>query len=377
MEKILVINTGSTSTKTALYQGEHQLFSENLEMPQEALTGVTRAVQQLPGRLKSVRDTLEAHGVNVSELDMIVTRGGTLPSIQGGAYAVSDYMVRVAGYGALSQHESSLACIIGKTLAEPYQIPVMIYDAVSTNEACDVAQITGCPGVPTSLGGHPLNSRMAARKAAQEMGIAYAAGNFIVAHLGGSISVSAHRCGRIVDMVNAFSGPMSPQRAGRIPSDELLKLCYSGTYSYDELRRKLNGKSGFAGYFGTQDARKVFRMARDGDAQADLVIRTMAYQVAKAMAEMRIALGTAPDALILTGGMAYADEFVALVKPMVEFMGPVKAFPGEMEMDALAEGALRVLRGEEQMKEYNSIPAGYGSKEEFCAWAEEKEAEQR
>lgn len=153
-----------------------------------------------------------------------------------------------------------------------------------------------------------------------------------------------------MDMVNTYSGPMSPQRAGRIPTDELMKLCYSGKYTYDELRRKLNGKGGFVGCFGTQDARKVFELARGGSEQAALMIRVMAYQVAKAMAEMRIAVSTAPDALILTGGIAHSAEFVGLVKPMVEFLGPVKAFAGEMEMEALAEGACRVLNGEEDVK---------------------------
>ena len=377
MERILVINTGSTSTKIAMYEGKTQVFKENLEVSLESLAGVTRAVQQLPSRVKSVRDTMEKHGVDVGMLDMIVTRGGTLPFIRGGAYAVDEYMVKVAAYAALSQHESSLACMVGKALADPHNIPVIIYDAVSTNEANDVAQITGCPGVPASLGGHPLNSRIAARKVAQEIGISYTEGSFVVAHLGGSISVSAHHHGRIVDMVNAFSGPMSPQRAGRIPSDELLKLCYSGEYTYDELRRKLNGKSGFMGYFGTQDARAVFELARSGDEKADLIIRTMAYQVAKAMAEMRIAVGETPNALILTGGMAYATDFIELVVPMVEFMGPVKVLPGEMEMEALVEGARRVLQGKETAKAYDSIPRGYKTREQFETYVAEKEAEQK
>lgn len=374
MKKILVINTGSTSTKLALYHDQAQIYSENIQISLEFLEGKTRAVQQLEGRVALVRGVLDQHGTDLSQLDMIVARGGPVPDIQGGAYAVTDYMLDILIHAPKSQHESALACMIGRKLADPYGLPVIIYDAISSNEAQDVARVTGFPGVPTSLAGHPLNSRRAARKVAESIGIAYEDGCFIVAHLGGSISVSAHRRGSIVDMSNAFSGPMSPQRAGRIPTDELLKLCFSGKYTYDELRRKLNGKSGLMGYFGTQDARKVFELAEQGNAEADLVIRTMAYQVAKSMAEMRIALGAAPDALIMTGGMAHSHEFTALVQEQVSFLGPVVIVPGEMEMEALSEGAFRVLEGLETAKIYDAVPRGYASKDDFYAKITEKEA---
>jgi len=365
MEQILVINTGSTSTKLALFDGDVQLFKENIEVPPDVLIGMTRAVQQLEYRVKCVNGVLQARHIDISKLDMIAARGGPVPYIRGGAYAVTDYMVDVLTYAPTSQHESALASMIGRRLADPYDIPVIIYDAITANEADEIAQITGCPGIPVNLGGHPLNSRMVARTVAKDLGISYSKGHFIVAHLGGSISISAHRCGRIVDMSNAFTGPMSPQRAGRIPTNEMLKLCFSGKYSYEELYRMLNGESGFKGYLGTQEAKIVFDLVRQGNREAELITQAMTYQVAKGIAEMRIALDAEPDAIIFTGGMAHGEEFVKLVSRRASFLGPVRVLAGELEMEALAEGALRVLRGQEDAKFYNEVPGGYISKEEF------------
>ena len=365
MEKILIINTGSTSTKVAFFEGDTLQLSGSMQVPIEELNKAKRTVDQLSYRMKTIYEWLDKNKIDLRNISMVAARGGPLPGVIGGAYLVSDYMVDVMRYVPVSPHESGLSCMIAKNIGDICGAPAIIYDAVTTDESNVLARYTGCPGVPNSTRGHPLNSRKAARMIAKKQGIPYENGCYIVAHLGGSISVSAHSHGRIVDMVNTFNGPMGPQRAGRIPTDELIKMCYSGQYSKQEITKLLNGKSGFMGYFGTQDAKEVFEMADSGNELAETVIGVMAYQVAKGIAEMRIALDEPANAVILTGGMAYSEKFVRMVSERVSFIGTVEVVPGEHEMEALAEGALRVLRGEETAKEYQSLPKGYQTKEMF------------
>lgn len=356
MEKILVINTGSTSTKIALYEDGVKTLSDNMTVPLEVLGSVKRNIDQLPYRLQSVIDWTEKNGINVSELNMVAARGGTVPEIEGGAYVVDDHMEYIAKYFPISPHESSMSCVIANQLREKYGVPGIIYDACNTDEAASVAKMTGLPGVKISTRGHPLNARKAARTVAERMGIDYRKSCFIVIHLGGSISVGAHKNGRIIDMSNAFCGPMSPQRAGRIPSDELIKMCYSGKYTQAEITKLIHGKGGLMAYFGTQNAAEVFKMADEGNELAKSVLDAMAYQVSKAAAEMRVALEQDADCIVFTGGMAHSERFVKMIYDRISFLGPYDVVPGEMEMDALAEGAHRVLIGEEEAKIYAYEP---------------------
>lgn len=378
MKHILVINTGSTSTKLALYEDMTQRFKVELLVPEEELATCTKAVEQLPYRTAVVKEFLDSKNIQVKTLDIIVARGGPLPNVHGGAYEVNQLMIDVLKYAPLSMHESALSCMIAQALAEGTEIPVIIYDGVSTDEMTPVAAFTGYPGIRNSSRGHPLNARKVAREVADKLGMEYRDGKFIVAHLGGSISISAHAGGRIIDILNAFNGPMSPQRAGRLPTDELLKLCFSGKYTQSELSRKLNGKSGFMGYLGTQNAKTVFEMAEQGDETANQVIEAMAYQCAKGIAEMRIAINAPVDRIIFTGGMARSTGFVQMVSQRVEFIAPVDVLPGEFEMEALAEGALRVLLGKECLHTYEELPDGYETAEEFYkAFEGEKKGEER
>lgn len=371
MKKIFVINTGSTSTKIAIYHDNTNFLQENLIMPENELKEAKQAVDQLAFRSKEVQDWLEDNHYKVSDFDIIVARGGSLPPIKGGAYLVNQLMVDVLRYMPASGHESSLACMIGADIAMGTKVPVVIYDGVSVDEIKEVAKYTGFPGILNSGRGHILNSRRVSRLAAKKAGKKYEDSTSIVVHLGGSISVSAHEKGRIVDTVNAFTGPMSTQRAGRLPTDELVRLCYSGKYTQQELLKLLNGGSGYKGYFGTQDARKIAGLLDEGDGQARDITEALAYQTAKAVAEMRVAVETPVDRIIITGGMANFRFVTEYIKKKVSFLAPVEIMPGEYEMDALAEGAFDVLSGKETAKVYDILPTGFKTEESFYQFVHE------
>lgn len=366
MKQILVVNTGSTSTKIALFQDDKEVMRCELPVPEELVKNSLTAMEQLPYRVSVVKDALKEKGVDMTAIDMVAARGGMLPAIEGGAYRVNDYMVDVLTYAPATQHESSLASVVARKIADPYHIPVIIYDGVTLDEMDEIAKMTGVPFIRNPSSGHPLNARKAARESAKLLGIPYEAGNFIVTHFGGSISVCAHKHGRIVDSMNPYTGAMSPQRAGRLPTDQLVKLCYSGKYTQKELMKLLNGKSGFMAYCGTQNGREVFAMAEAGDENAKKAIAAVELQVAKCIADMYISIQDKVDSIVFTGGMARNEEFVRRLYKRVSFIAPLQVFPGEFEMSALAEGALRVLNGEIQAKEFDLPPAGYESKEAFC-----------
>lgn len=368
MKKILVINTGSTSTKVAIFHDDKKVLQSNLVMPEEELKHSMTAVDQLPFRSRLVAEWLSQNGYTVADLDMISARGGPLPPIQGGAYQVNQFMVDVLTYAPVSRHESALSCMIASMIAGGTDIPIIIYDSVSADEMRPIAKYTGSPLIRNSGRGHVLNSRMVCKLVAKELGKDYRDSAFIVAHLGGSISVSAHEKGKIVDIVNAFTGPMSTQRAGRLPTDDLVRLCFSGKYGQQDLLKLLNGGSGYKAYFHTQDARKVSELIDSGDPLAQEVTDALAYQTSKAIGEMRIAVDSPVDAIIITGGMANFRYVTDFISKKVGFIAPVKILPGEFEMEALAEGALSVLSGREVAKEYDVLPAGYATKEDFYAF---------
>jgi butyrate kinase len=283
-------------------------------------------------------------------------------------------MIEVLTYAPQAQHVSNLACMIAKEIAEPYNIPVIIYDAPGTDEFIPEAKMTGLPEVEIIPVSHVLNTRKVARDVARKLGKEYEKCRFIVAHLGGGISINAHCEGKIIDSVYDDMGPMSPQRAGRIPTRFMAKLCYSGKYTYDEMKRKLIGAGGVIAYLGTQDLRKVTAMIEEGNDLAKKVFYTMAYQIAKGIGELAPVLHGKIDRIILTGGGAHNKLLTELITERVSFLAPVEIIPGEKEMEALAEGGLRVLNGIEQPKIYDIVPPDFKSREEFEAWVAEQKA---
>ena len=352
--RLLIINPGSTSTKIAIFDNEKPVMETTLRHTNEELAPYITVADQFEFRKNVILDTLNQNDINITKLNAVVGRGGLLRPMEGGTYNVNDVMLKDIRIAAMGQHASNLGALIAHEIATQLNIPSFIVDPVVVDELDEIARISGMPEIERISIFHALNQKAVARRAAKDLGKAYEDINLIVAHLGGGISVGAHRNGRIVDVNNALDGegPFSPERTGSLPVGGLIKLCYSGKYTIDELKKKIVGKGGLVAYLGTNDGREVEDMIKNGNKDAELVYKAMAYQVAKEIGACAAVLEGKVDAVCLTGGLAYDKGLISWIKERVEFIGTVKVYPGEDEMIALAEGGLRVLRGEEQAKEY-------------------------
>ncbi|MBU5674806.1 butyrate kinase [Alkaliphilus sp. MSJ-5] len=352
--RILTINPGSTSTKIAIFDNEKNVFEEVLRHSSEEIGKYETIFDQYEFRKNVILETLNEKGINLTKLAAVVGRGGLLKPITGGTYSVDEAMLEDLKVGVLGEHASNLGGIIAHEIAGQLNIPSFIVDPVVVDELDDIARISGIPQLDRKSIFHALNQKAVARRAAKDMGKAYEDVNVIVAHLGGGVSVGAHEAGRVVDVNNALDGdgPFSPERSGGLPVGQLAKLCFSGEYSHNDIKKLIKGNGGLVAYLGTNDGREVVKMIEQGDKKAELVYKAMAYQVAKEVGACAAVLKGKVDAIILTGGIAYDKEFTAWIKENVEFISQVLIYPGEDEMIALAEGGLRVLRGEEQAKKY-------------------------
>jgi len=352
--RLLVINPGSTSTKIAVFDNEKPVFEETIRHSTEELAPYATVADQFEFRKNMILDTLNAKGINITKLSAVIGRGGLLKPIESGIYEVNDAMLKDLREAKRGQHASNLGGILAYEIASSLHIPAYIVDPVVVDELDDIARITGMPELERISIFHALNQKAVARRAARDLGKSYEDVNLIVAHLGGGISVGAHKKGRVVEVNNALDGegPMSPERAGTLPVGGLIKLCYSGKYTIDEMKKKIVGKGGLVAHLGTNDGREVVRRIEAGDKHAELVYRAMAYQVAKEIGACAAALEGKVDAICLTGGLAYDKLLTGWIKESVEFISQVLVYPGEDEMIALAEGGLRVLRKEEEPKVY-------------------------
>lgn len=352
--KQLIINPGSTSTKIGVYEDEEPILVETLRHSAEEIGSYKTIYDQLNFRKEVILKVLEEKGFNIKELSGVVGRGGLLKPIEGGTYEVNNTMVSDLKVGVLGQHASNLGGIIAHEIGEELKIPAFIVDPVVVDEMDAVARVSGMPEIERMSIFHALNQKAVAKRYAKERETSYDKVNLIVAHLGGGISVGAHKEGKVVDVNNALDGegPFSPERSGGVPVGDLVKLCFSGLYSQAEIKKKINGKGGFVGYLNTNDAKAVGERAEAGDAEAKLVQDAMAYQVAKEIGRCAAVLKGKVDAIILTGGIAYSKYIVNYIKERVEFISEVVVYPGEDELLALAQGGLRVLNGQEKAKEY-------------------------
>ncbi|WP_331488029.1 butyrate kinase [Caminicella sporogenes] len=352
--RILAINPGSTSTKIAIFDNEKPILETTLRHPAEEINKFEKIYDQYEFRKNVILDTLNEKGINLTKLNAVVGRGGLLKPIKGGTYSVNEKMIEDLKMGVLGEHASNLGGILAYEIASNLNIPAFIVDPVVVDEMQDVARISGMPEIERRSIFHALNQKAVARRAAKEKGKKYEEMNIIVAHLGGGISVGAHQNGRVIDVNNALDGegPFSPERAGGLPVGDLAKLCFSGRYTLDEIKKKIKGKGGLVAYLGTNDGREVVKMIKNGDKKAELVYKAMAYQVSKEIGSCAAVLKGNIDAIVITGGIAYDEMFVSWIKERVGFIGEIIVYPGEDEMKALAEGGLRVLRGEEKPQEY-------------------------
>ena len=326
MEKILVMNPGSTSTKIAVYQDETPLFVESIEHSQDELKPFENIIDQYEMRKDLIVATMEKNGVHKEDLTAIVSRGGLLPPIKAGAYRVNEDMVWQLTYAPQNEHASNLGAVIANAIAKELAIPAYIYDAVTVDELEPLAKVTGLPEMQRKGMGHNLNMRAAAMKYAKENNKPYRDISVIVAHLGGGITLSL-----VIDMAT---------REGM---------------GKKAMMKKVKTQGGLMGYFGVNDTRIVEKMMMDGDEKAKLIYDAMILNVARNIAKLAVYVDGKVDNIILTGGIAYSEYFTKEVAKRVEFIAPVIVYAGENEMESLALGALRVQRGEEEAKTFTKV----------------------
>lgn len=352
MEKLLILNPGSTSTKIAYYEDETQIFVESISHSSEAIAKFDVIVDQYDFRKTMILDVLKEKNVALEELTGIVARGGLLPPIHAGAYRVNDDMVWQLRNKPTMQHASNLGAIIADSIAKPLGIPAFIYDGVTVDEMMPILKITGLKEFQRRGIGHNLNTRAAAIKYAKENGKEYKDCKLVVVHLGGGISITLHYDGKVADIINDEDGPFAPERAGVIPSIALVDYMGATGISSKDMMKKLRGNGGLVGLLGTNDSREVEKRIAAGDEEAKLVYDAMALKVARAIGEEAATVAGDVEAIILTGGIAYSEYFTNEIKKNVDWIAPVIIYPGENEMQSLALGGLRVLRGEEEAREF-------------------------
>ena len=352
--RILAINPGSTSTKIAVFDNESQVFEKTLRHSSDEIGKYAKIADQFEFRKGVIEDALEEGGIKMSELDAVVGRGGLLKPIKGGTYAVNEAMVEDLKVGVLGEHASNLGGIIAKQMGEEVGVPSFIVDPVVVDELQDLARVSGMAEIERTSIFHALNQKAIARRFAKENGKSYEDLNLIIAHMGGGISVGAHKKGLVIDAANALDGegPFSPERSGGLPVGSLIKMCFSGEYTLDDMKKKIKGNGGLVSYLNTNDAREVEDAAAAGDEKAAFIYDAMAYQIAKEIGACAAVLKGEVDGILLTGGIAYSKPFTKYIADMVSFIADVKVYPGEDEMIALAQGGLRVLTGEEEAKVY-------------------------
>ncbi|MBI4727181.1 butyrate kinase [candidate division TA06 bacterium] len=352
--KVLAINPGSTSTKIAVYEDGKPVFKDTLRHSAEELPPFKRITDQYDFRKKVIEDALSKAGINVEELNAIVGRGGLFKPIPSGTYQVNEEMKATVLESRYGEHASNLGCLIAADVARDAGCKAYIVDPVVVDEMNPLARYSGLPEIPRRSILHALNQKAVARRAAQELGKPYEQLNLIMVHLGGGISVGIHQQGWVTDVNNALNGdgPFAPERAGGLPTGDLVELCFSGKYTQKEIMKLLAGQGGCVSHLGTNDGREMENRLKAGDAKTALIVEAMAYQVAKTIGEMATVVKGSVDAIVLTGSFAYFKQFVDWVIERVSWMAPVRVYPGEDEMTALAEAGFRMLKGEEQAREY-------------------------
>jgi len=342
---ILVLNCGSTSTKLAVYDGEQELHAKTISHDWEELSRLETMREKTEYRYKAVISFLEETGIAAEAFACVVSRGGMLPSLRSGAYCINERMAEYFEKPMMINANASVSGLIAFRFAQQMAIPAFIYDAVSVDELEDVARYSGVKGYERYSVHHALNTRARAIETAAEMGSTYDKCTFIVAHMGGGFSVNVHRHGRIVDIISAEEGSFSPERCGGLQGDTVFRLIEDlGTA---EAKKLFHGTGGLVSYFGTTDVRKVLELAEGGDREARVVLEAMAYQTAKSIGALATAVNGEVDRIILTGSVAKSELITAQIINRVKFIAPVVVKPGDNEMKALAQGALRVMLGRE------------------------------
>lgn len=359
-QTILAINPGSTSTKIAVYDGETKRFETTLNHSNEELAPFASIAEQFAFRRKTIVDNLTENGVTLAELDSVIGRGGLVYPLESGIYEVNDLMKADLHNPPMGEHASNLGGLIASDLAAEISaqtgrtVKAYIADPVVVDEMDEVARVAGHPAFSRVSIFHALNQKAIARRYAATIGKPYEQLNLIIAHLGGGVTVGAHRLGRVVDVNNGLDGEgaLSPERSGTLPAGQLVKACFSGKYTEKELKLMIKGQGGMVAHLGTNDAREVENRANAGESEAKLIYDAMCYNIGKMIGSMTAVLHGKVDAVIVTGGMARSKYIANYLRDMIGYVAPLEIYGGEDEMGALALNALSVLRGEREAKCY-------------------------
>ncbi len=352
---ILAVNPGSTSTKFALYDGNDQLFEKTLRHTARDLEGFHTMTDQLPFRYRVIMEALSQEGTDLSSVSAVVGRGGLVNPIESGIYEVNELMKKHLAEAVNGEHASNLGALLADMIVSSMPgAKAFIVDPVVVDELEPLARLSGHPLIGRRSIFHALNQKAVARIYAASLGREYEDMNLVVAHMGGGISVGAHRRGRVVDVNNALNGdgPYSPERSGGLPASQLAELCFSGRYTAAEVKSMLAGKGGLVAYLGTNSFQEANRRADEGDEQARLVVEGCSYQTAKEIGAMAVVLRGEVDAIILTGGLAYDQRHVDRITGMVKSIAPIFVYPGEDELKALAFNGFLAVTGRIAVKEY-------------------------
>jgi butyrate kinase len=361
MHRLLVINPGSTSTKVAVYEDEQPLFVETLRHSSREIGTYSHVLDQFDFRLRTVEELLRERRIPLDSLSAVVARGGLLRPIPSGTYRVNETMLaELQRRDKEREHASNLGALLANWIAREAGVPAFIVDPVCVDEFEPLARISGLPEIERQSLSHALNLKAVARRAAQDLGQPYPTLNLVVVHLGGGISVTAHRQGRMIDVNQALdgTGPFAPERSGGLPVGDVVRMCYDVPpyedldLTYEQMFKKLAGQGGLVAHLGTNSAVEVENRIQAGDDRARLVYEAMAYQIAKEIGAMATVLSGRVEAIVLTGGLVHSEMLMDWVRDRVAWIAPVLLYPGEDEMLALAQGALRVLTGEEQVQAY-------------------------
>jgi len=351
--KLLIINPGSTSTKIGVFENETSVYEKVLRHSMEELAPFGKMTDQYDFRMGIIVDALKETGIGIDELSAVVGRGGLVKPLAGGTYHVNEAMLEDLRMGVQGQHASNLGGLIANAIGQKIGKPAFIVDPVVVDEFMDISRISGHPALKRRSIFHALNQKAIARQYCKDVNKAYTDLNLIVVHLGGGISVGIHAKGRVIDVNNALDGegPFSPERSGTLPTGDLTALCFSGKYSHTEIKKMIAGDGGLVAYFKSNNMMELEERAKT-EPEVKLAIEAMCYQIAKEIAAMSTAVNGSVDAILLTGGIAHSTYITDEIAKRVKFIAEVKKYPGEDELAALAQGALRVLRGEEDAKEY-------------------------
>ncbi|WP_432409428.1 butyrate kinase [Wukongibacter sp. M2B1] len=360
--KIFAINPGSTSTKIALFENDKVIFSKNVSHDAEKLKEFKEISDQFPYRKETILNELAKVGLSLKDVDAFSGRGGGTVSLEGGVYEVNETMLDDTRSGKYVKHPANLGSQLADEFAKEYGGKAVVVNPPDVDEFQDLARVTGLRGVYRQSKIHALNQKEIGIRYGKSIKKSYEGLNLIIAHIGGGVSVTAHKKGNMIDsndIVNG-DGPMAPTRAGQVPATNLIKICFSGQYTEEELYKIITKEGGLVNQLGTSDAREVTKRIEDGDTYAKLVYDAMIYQIGKAIGSYSAALHGKVDAIIFTGGISNDKYLVEKLSEMVEYIAPIIVMPGEFEMEALASGAYRVLSGQEEAKIYTGRPVWEG-----------------